>query len=56
MSRLKKLYIEEIRKTLQDKFQYGNVMQIPVLKKIVISMGLAEAAKDKNLFQSHLEE
>ena len=56
MSRLKKLYIEEIRKTLQDKFQYGNVMQIPVLKKMVISMGLAEAAKDKNLFQSHLEE
>lgn len=56
MSRLKKLYIEEIRNTLQDKFGYKNTMQIPVLKKIVISMGLAEAAKDKNLFQSHLEE
>ncbi|WP_139414092.1 50S ribosomal protein L5 [Chlamydia abortus] len=56
MSRLKKLYTEEIRKTLQEKFGYSNTMQIPVLKKIVISMGLAEAAKDKNLFQAHLEE
>lgn len=56
MSRLKKLYTEEIRKVLQEKFNYKNVMQIPILKKIVISMGLAEAAKDKNLFQSHLEE
>ncbi|ANG66176.1 50S ribosomal protein L5 [Chlamydia gallinacea] len=56
MSRLKKLYTEEIRKSLQEKFNYKNAMQIPVLKKIVISMGLAEAAKDKNLFQSHLEE
>ncbi|EPP32420.1 putative 50S ribosomal protein L5, partial [Chlamydia psittaci 84-8471/1] len=41
MSRLKKLYTEEIRKTLQEKFGYSNTMQIPVLKKIVISMGLA---------------
>ena len=56
MSRLKKLYTEEIRKSLQEKFNYKIAMQIPVLKKIVISMGLAEAAKDKNLFQSHLEE
>ncbi|WP_213358099.1 50S ribosomal protein L5 [Chlamydiifrater phoenicopteri] len=56
MSRLKELYYTEIRKKLSEKFSYKNVMQIPVLKKIVISMGLAEAAKDKNLFQSHLEE
>lgn len=56
MSRLKTLYIEEVRKALQDKFNYKNTMQIPVLKKIVLSMGLAEAAKDRNVFQSHLEE
>ena len=56
MSRLKNFYTEEIRKNLQEKFKYANVMQIPVLKKIVISMGLAEASKDKNLFQAHLEE
>ncbi len=56
MSRLKKMYEEEIRQALQEKFSYRNPMQIPVLKKIVVSMGLAEAAKDKNIFQSHLEE
>lgn len=56
MSRLKTLYVEEVRKALQSKFNYKNTMQIPVLKKIVLSMGLAEAAKDRNVFQSHLEE
>ncbi|WP_201456591.1 50S ribosomal protein L5 [Chlamydia sp. 17-3921] len=56
MSRLKKLYTEGIRKDLYSQFGYVNSMQIPVLKKIVLSMGLAEASKDKNLFQSHLEE
>ncbi|ANH78436.1 50S ribosomal protein L5 [Candidatus Chlamydia sanziniae] len=56
MSRLKKNYTEKIRTSLRERFGYANVMQIPVLKKIVLSMGLAEAAKDKNLFQAHLEE
>ena len=31
-------------------------MEMPVLKKIVISMGLADALKDKNAFQEHSEE
>lgn len=56
MSRLKNFYETECRAKLGSKFAYKNPMQIPVLKKIVISMGLAEAAKDKNVFQSHLEE
>ncbi len=45
---LKQKYKEEIRKALQEKFGYKNPMMIPVLKKVVISMGLAEASKDKN--------
>jgi len=51
MSVLKKIYRDKVRKELQEKFHYQNVMQIPVLKKIVISMGIAEAAKDKNAIQ-----
>jgi len=48
MSRLQKRYKEQVKPALQDKFEYKNPMMIPVLKKIIISMGLAEASKDKN--------
>ena len=56
MSRLQKRYKEEVKKALQEKFAYRNSMLIPVLKKIVISMGLAEAIKDKNAIQDCVNE
>lgn len=48
MSRLKQKYNKEVKPALKDKFSYVNPMLIPRLDKIVISMGLAEATKDKN--------
>ena len=33
MSRLQEKYTSEIKKALQEKFQYGNVMEIPKLEK-----------------------
>lgn len=48
MSRLKTKYLEEVKAALNEKFAYVNPMLIPELKKIVISMGMAEATKDKN--------
>ena len=51
MSRLKKRYEETIKKQLLEKFGYKNVMMVPYLEKIVISMGIAEASKDKNAVQ-----
>jgi large subunit ribosomal protein L5 len=56
MSRLKERYKSQIKKDLQEKFGYPNVMQIPRLKTIVLSMGIAEAAKDKNIVQQLLKE
>lgn len=56
MSRLKKKYLEEIKPSLKSKFNYQNPMQIPSLRKIVISMGLAEASKDKNAMQEAINE
>lgn len=56
MSRLQKKYQQEVKKGLQERFQYANPMQIPALKKIVISMGVAEATKDKNAMQDCLKE
>ncbi len=51
MSRLKKRYTDEIKPALAEKFAYKNPMMIPSLEKIVVSMGIAEAAKDKNAIQ-----
>ncbi|MES2344381.1 MAG: 50S ribosomal protein L5 [Chlamydiota bacterium] len=56
MSRLKQKYKNEVRKALQEKFAYANSMLVPQLKKIVISMGIAEAIKDKNAIQDCTKE
>lgn len=47
--RLKNKYREEIRGALQEQFQYGNVMQVPGLVKVVVNMGVGEAAKDSKI-------
>ncbi|OUP07200.1 50S ribosomal protein L5 [Collinsella sp. An2] len=44
--RLKTKYLEEVRPALQEKFQYKNVMMIPKMEKIVVNMGVGEAATD----------
>ena len=43
MSRLFEQSNYEIKKSLQEKFQYGNVMEIPKLEKIVINIGVGDA-------------
>ncbi|HEV3380114.1 MAG TPA: 50S ribosomal protein L5 [Trebonia sp.] len=47
--RLKQKYLTEIAPKLRDEFGYGNVMQIPGLTKIVVNMGVGEAARDAKL-------
>ena len=44
--RLKTKYNNEVKQQLQDKFQYENVMMIPKFEKIVVNMGVGEAATD----------
>lgn len=56
MSRLQKKYKEEIVPELKKKYPELSVMELPVLKKIVISMGLGDAIKDKNAIQEHSDE
>jgi large subunit ribosomal protein L5 len=56
MSRLKKRYNESVKNDLQEKFGYENIMLVPKLKKIVLSMGIAEAIKDKNAMQDCIKE
>ncbi len=50
--RLKERYNGEIRKNLQDKFKYQNVMEIPKMEKIVINMGLGEAIANPKALDS----
>ena len=40
---------EEIAPALKDQFDFGNAMQIPGLVKIVVNMGVGQAAKDSKL-------
>ncbi|HZM74983.1 MAG TPA: 50S ribosomal protein L5 [Candidatus Limnocylindrales bacterium] len=46
MPRLKERYRNEIAGELRKQFNYGNPMQIPGLVKIVVNMGVGEAARD----------
>lgn len=56
MTRLKKHFHDKVKPVLLSKFGYKNTMMIPQLKKIVISMGLAEASKDKNAISDCINE
>ena len=49
LPRLKERYRTEIAPALKDEFGYANVMQIPGLTKIVVNMGVGEAARDAKL-------
>jgi large subunit ribosomal protein L5 len=49
LPRLQQRYRDEIREALQAEFQFENVMQVPGLVKIVVNMGVGEAARDSKL-------
>jgi len=51
MPRLKERYLSEIVPALREEFKYGNVMQVPGLAKIVVNMGVGEAARDAKLIE-----
>ena len=54
--RLKSRYREEILPALREEFDYQNVMQVPSLTKIVVNMGVGEAARDGKLIEGALRD
>ena len=54
--RLKAKYREEIVPALQEQFAIGNVMQVPGLTKIVVNMGVGEAARDGKLIEGAIRD
>jgi large subunit ribosomal protein L5 len=49
--RLKTRYATEIKPSLNTEFAYANVMQIPGVVKVVVNMGVGEAARDSKLIE-----
>jgi len=49
--RLKERYHAEILAALREQFEYANVMQVPGLTKVVVNMGVGEAARDSKLIE-----
>ena len=56
VARLKQEYQEKVIPALTEEFGYKNVMQVPKLKKIVISKGVGAAVADKKLIDHAIEE
>ena len=49
--RLKARYKSEIKDALTKEFGFTNPMQIPTLVKVVVNMGVGEAARDSKLIE-----
>lgn len=54
--RLKTKYREEILPALRSEFEIANVMQVPGLTKIVVNMGVGEAARDSKLIEGAIRD
>jgi large subunit ribosomal protein L5 len=56
LPRLQQRYRDEIVPALRDEFKIANVMQTPNLVKIVVNMGVGEAARDSKLIEGAIRD
>jgi large subunit ribosomal protein L5 len=54
--RLKEKYRGEVVSQLMERFEYGNVNQVPRLEKIVVNMGVGGATQDSKLLDAAIED
>ena len=54
--RLKQRYADEIKGQLLSQFGYANVMQVPGVVKVVVNMGVGDAAKDAKLIEGAIRD
>jgi large subunit ribosomal protein L5 len=52
MSRLEKIYKEQVVPKLMERFGYENIMQVPRLSKITLNMGVGEAVGNKKVLEN----
>jgi large subunit ribosomal protein L5 len=55
-TRMREIYENQVKKELQAKFGYKNVMQLPKLEKIVLNMGVGKATQDKKLIDGAVKD
>lgn len=55
-SALKARYREEIVPELKTEFAFGNIMQVPTVTKVVVNMGVGEAARDSKLIEGAIRD
>ena len=56
MPRMLRRYVDEVRPAMLTEFSYRNPMQVPKLEKIVINMGVGEAAADQKKLDAAVAE
>ena len=56
MNSLKEKYTNEIKKSLMEEFKYASTMEIPKLEKIVINVGVGEAAHDSKYIEAAVKD
>lgn len=49
MNRLKQKYFDEVKAKIQSEFGYTNTMSVPMIKKVVINMGIGEAKDNEGV-------
>ena len=54
--RLKVFYTEKILPKISQEFQYKNIHEVPVLKKIVINRGIGDASQNTKILETFLKE
>ena len=54
--RLKTRYREQIVPSLQQEFGFSNVMQVPGVTKVIVNMGVGEAARDSKLIEGAIRD
>ena len=52
MNRLKEKYLKEVVPSLQEKYNYKSIMEVPKLEKIVINMGVGDGAANSKLIEA----
>jgi large subunit ribosomal protein L5 len=54
--RLENRYHDEVRKAMQERFNYSNVMEVPRLEKVVINMGVGDAVGNPKILDAAVKE
>ena len=56
MPRLKARYRAEIVPALNEQFAFRNIMQVPTVTKVVVNMGVGDAARDSKLIEGAIRD